>query len=157
MEKGDGKERDECEHEDEGYDIWRSGDDRNGEWEISVRVLWKRGGRKFIVVLRGHPRCSGLRYMHIAGVDSSVMCEGGRQEMSVRQVRMGETLVEVMDGFCYLGDAMRCEGGAEAAVRVRIACAWKSWRELASLLANHNIPLGSRALVYRACVRSLFL
>ncbi len=75
--------------------------------------------------------------------------------MDVRQVQMGEAPVEVMDSFCYLGDVIRCEGGAEVAVRGRIACAWKSRR--ASLLVNQNIPLGSRTQVYRACVRSVLL
>ncbi len=70
---------------------------------------------------------------------------------------MGKVTVEVVDSFCYLGDVVRCEGGAEAAVRRRIACAWKSWRELASLLLNQNILLGSRTQVYRACVRSVLL
>ncbi len=70
---------------------------------------------------------------------------------------MGEAPVEVVDSFCYLGDVIQCEGGAEAAVRGRIACAWKSRRELASLLVNQNIPLGSRTQVYRACVRSVLL
>ncbi len=46
--------------------------------------------------------------------------------VDVRQVQMGEASVEVVDSFCYLGDVIRCEGGAEAAVRGRIACAWKS-------------------------------
>ncbi len=77
--------------------------------------------------------------------------------MDMRQVQMGEAAVEVVDNFCYLGDVMQCEGGAEAAVRGRIACAWKSWRELAGLLLSQNIPLGSRAQVYRACVRSVLL
>ncbi len=77
--------------------------------------------------------------------------------MDVRQVRVGEAPVVVVDSFCYLGDVIRCEGGAEAAVRGRMARAWKSWRELASLLVNQNIPLGSRAQVYRACVRSMLL
>ncbi len=70
---------------------------------------------------------------------------------------MDEAHVEVVDSFCYLGDVIQCEGGAEAAVRGRIACAWKSWRELASLIVNQNILLGSRAQVYRACVRSVLL
>ncbi len=51
---------------------------------------------------------------------------------------MGDSPVEVVDSFCYLGDVVRYEGGAEAVVRGRIACAWKSWRELASLLVNQN-------------------
>ncbi len=70
---------------------------------------------------------------------------------------MGEAPVDVVDSFCYLGDVILCDGGAEAAVRGRIACAWKRWRELASLLVNQSIPLGSRAQVYRACVRSVLL
>ncbi len=70
---------------------------------------------------------------------------------------MGEAPVKVVDSFCYFGDVIRCEGGAEAAVRGRIACAWKSWRELASLLVNQNIPLSSRAQVYRVCVRLVLL
>ncbi len=65
--------------------------------------------------------------------------------MDVRQVQMGEAPIEVVDSFCYLGDVIWCEGGAEGVVRGRIACAWKSWRELASLLVNPNILLGSRA------------
>ncbi len=77
--------------------------------------------------------------------------------MKVRQVRMSDASVEVVDSFCYLGDVVRCEGGAEAPVRGRRVCAWKSWRELASLLVNQNILLGSRAQVYRACVRSVLL
>ncbi len=70
---------------------------------------------------------------------------------------MGEAPVEVVDSFCYLEDVVRCEGGAEAAVRVRVSCAWKSWRELASLLVNQNILLGRSAQVYRECVRSMLM
>ncbi len=77
--------------------------------------------------------------------------------MDVRQVRVGEASIEVVDSFCYLGDVIRCEGGAEAVVRGRIPCAWKSWRELASLLVNQKIRLGSRAQVYRDCEISVLL
>ncbi len=58
--------------------------------------------------------------------------------MAVRQVQICEAPVEVVDSFCYLGEVIRCEGGAETAVGGGIACAWKSWRELASLLVNQN-------------------
>ncbi len=57
---------------------------------------------------------------------------GGRREAEVRQVQMGEAPVAVVNSFCYLGDVIRCEGGAEAAVRRRIAYAWKSWSKVAS-------------------------
>ncbi len=59
-----------------------------------------------------------------------------------------EEQVVVVYGFCYLGDVVRGEGGAETAVRARISHAWKSWRELASLLVNQSIPLVNRAHVY---------
>ncbi len=45
------KKRAEGEHgKDKGYDIWRGTDDKNGEWEISMWMLWKRDGREFSVV-----------------------------------------------------------------------------------------------------------
>ncbi len=51
VEEGTGKKRAEGKHgKDKGHDIWRGPDGENGEWEISMWVLWKRGGRKFGVV-----------------------------------------------------------------------------------------------------------
>ena len=49
-------------------------------------------------------------------------------------------MLDVVDSFCYMGDTMSCVGGAEAAVRARIASAWRKWKELASLLVSQNIP-----------------
>ncbi len=105
-----------------------------------------------------HQRCSGVRDVRRVGIDfrCPTCVEGGRGEAEVRQVQMGEAPV-VVDSFCQLGDVIGCEGGAEAAVRGRIACAWKSWRELASLLVNQNIQLDSRVQVYGACVRLVLL
>lgn len=85
------------------------------------------------------------------------MSSGGRQEEGVWHVLLEEEQVEVMDGFCYLGDMVREEGGAEAAVKARISSAWGSWRELASLLVNQSILLVNRAKVYQACVRLVLL
>ena len=42
-------------------------------------------------------------------------------------------------------------------VRDKISCSWSKWRELASLLVNHSIPLEERAKVYCACVRPVLL
>ncbi len=104
---------------------------------------------------RCHQRCSGIRDVLRVGVDLCCpTCVGeGQREVDVRQVQMREVPVKVVDSFCYFGDVVWCEGGAEAAVRGRMACAWKSWRELASLFVNQNILLRSRAQVYRACVK----
>ncbi len=62
--------------------------------------------------------------------------------------------MKIVDEFCYLGETMTCESGAEAAARIRIAAAWKKWREISSLLVNKTIPLKSRAGIYCACVRT---
>ncbi len=106
-----------------------------------------------------HQRRSGVRDVRRAGVNfrCPTCVGGGRREVGMRQVQMGVAPVEVVESLCYLVDVLRCEGGVEATVKGRIACAWKSWRELTSLLVNLNIPLGSRAQVYRACVRSVLM
>ena len=58
-----------------------------------------------------------------------------------RRVEVGEDSLEIAESFRYLGDVISCEGGVESAVRDRVSCAWSKWRELASLLVNHSIPL----------------
>ena len=63
------------------------------------------------------------------------------------------TLEEVSE-FCYLGDMIDCEGGAEKAVRHRISVAFFKWRKLSSLLCNKAMPLKHRARAYDACIRS---
>ena len=68
----------------------------------------------------------------------------------------GETVEEVKE-FCYLGDLLDTEGSVERAVRMRVAAAWRKWREIASLLLNRAIPLRHRGRVYDACVRSVLL
>ena len=58
----------------------------------------------------------------------------------------------IVNSFRYLGDVISCGGGVELAVTDRISCAWGKWRELASLLVNHSIPLEERAKGYCSCV-----
>jgi len=48
-----------------------------------------------------------------------------------------------------------CEAGLKKAVRVKVAAAWKKWREMASLITNRRIPLKIRGSVYESCVRSV--
>ena len=56
--------------------------------------------------------------------------------------------------FCYLGDVLDSEGGAE---RARVAAAWGKWREILGLLLNKGIPLARRGMVFDACIRSVML
>ena len=61
------------------------------------------------------------------GGDGGIVVEGG--------------VVGVVTQFCYLGDVLDSEGGAERAVRARVAAAWGKWREISGLLLNKGIPL----------------
>ena len=54
--------------------------------------------------------------------------------------------------FCYLGDELDSERGAERAVRARVAAAWGKWREISGLLLNKGIPLARRGMVFDACI-----
>ena len=75
-----------------------------------------------------------------------------------QRLEVEEDSLEIVDSFCYLGDAISYRGGVESAVRDRISCACRSkWRELPSLLVNHSILLEERMKVYCACVRPVLL
>lgn len=103
-----------------------------------------------------HKRCTGLS--SFAGITAYIcpVCSGTLQ----RPVRIDESIaldrgtIEEVREFCYLGDMLDCEGGAERAVRHRISVAWFKWRELSSLLGNKAIPLKYRARAYNACIRT---
>ena len=106
-----------------------------------------------------HQRCSGLR--NLRGIQNFVCprctrVEEDDEDEDARLIVDGGVLDEVQQ-FSYLGDVLDCEAGVERAVRSRVAIAWARWREISSLLVNHNIGLRSRGRVYEACVRSALL
>ena len=88
------------------------------------------------------PRCTGIA-ANIQHTDESIRIECGT--------------IEEVQSFCYLGDTLQCEGGAEKAVRARVSQAWLKWREISSLLCNPNVLITKRAMVYQACIRSVLL
>ena len=59
--------------------------------------------------------------------------------------------------FCYLGDVLDSESGAERAVRAKVAAVWGKWREISAMLLNTGIPLAQRGMVFDACIRSVLL
>ena len=82
------------------------------------------------------------------------VCWGGGGEGGV-VVEGG--VVGVVTQFCYLGDVLDSEGGAERAVRARVAAEWGKWREILGLLLNKGILLAQRGMVFDACIRSVML
>ena len=65
--------------------------------------------------------------------------------------------VEMVNGFCYLGDRLNASGGCEAAVTTRVRIGWKRFRECGELLLGNRFPLKMKGKVYRCCVRSAVL
>ena len=90
-----------------------------------------------------HMRCSGVK-----GSRQTVMEEG--------LVVDGEKCV-IVDSFCYLGDMVSTERGADGAMTARVRCAWKKFGELAPFLTSKAPPMRMTGQVYTACNRSCLL
>ena len=65
-----------------------------------------------------------------------------------------ELVWTIVKKFCYLGDMLNGEGGANSATVTRVRCAWGKFRELAGILTQKEISLKLKGKVYAACVRS---
>ena len=107
-----------------------------------------------------HLRCSGLRSINEREENYRCpKCEGeGRiQRTDEDAVETNGGRIQIVDRFCYLGEMLSCEMSTETAVRVRIASAWKKWKEIAGMLVNKRIPLRCRAKIYCACIRPVML
>ena len=115
-----------------------------------------------------HMKCSGLKsikeydgkYFSCSTCQQGANCLRKDSDVSPNklkhlQVEGGE--IEEVTSFCYLGEVLDTNQGAESAVKYRIFTAWDKWKELASLLVNKNIPLGRRIDLYCACIRSAML
>ena len=64
---------------------------------------------------------------------------------------------EQVGKFCYLGDMLQNGGGADAAVRTRVSCAWAKFRELCPILTVRGTSLRMKGKIYGACVRSVMV
>ena len=106
-----------------------------------------------------HKRCTGLRTL--TGIQNYVCrrCDGTHIVPTPvdESVVTSDGTIEEVHQFCYLGDMLDSSGGAERAVRSRVAAAWSKWRDLSGLLCNKNVPLKYRAQVYNVIVRSTML
>ena len=65
----------------------------------------------------------------------------------------GETY-ECIKSFCYLGDILDGQGGADFASTDRIINGWMKFRDLFPFLTSRTPPLDMKARVYVICVRS---
>ena len=60
--------------------------------------------------------------------------------------------LELMDKFCYLGNMLRVDTDADAAVETRIRIGWNKFRQLVPLLTNKDMSLIVRGRLYSSCV-----
>ena len=105
-----------------------------------------------------HKRCSGLKGS-LQAASTTFICkrcrgDGPRPEEREAGLEVCGDTYEVVESFCYLGDMLGAEGGADAAVTSRVRSGWKKFRELAPFLTSKAPPLKMKGQVYTACVRS---
>ena len=130
--------------------------DNKGGYEVSGRypcgVCGKGLGRNSLMCTACdkwvHKRCSGIKGK-LEKVCESFVCksclkiknneqkgqvdEGHSKEEG--EMDMGGGLkLEVVQNFCYLGDVLDCQGGAEAALNARVKKGWNAFKQLTPLL-----------------------
>ena len=74
-------------------------------------------------------------------------------EREVSEVEVGNEKLEVVPGFCYLGDMLSAGGGCDHTLQMCMG----QVPTIASLLTNRHLPLLTRGKVYSSCVRSVML
>ncbi|XP_048751430.2 uncharacterized protein LOC125663172 [Ostrea edulis] len=87
-------------------------------------------------------------------------CAGAARPIDGRpmtEVGIGDSTLEVVTDFCYLGDMLPSGGGCELAAATRCKAAWKQFRELLPILTNKNLATATRERVYFSCVRSVLM
>ena len=65
--------------------------------------------------------------------------------------------VEMVKGFCYLGDRLNASGGCEMAVTARARLGWVKFRECGELLHGKKFLLKMKGRIYQSCVQSAVL
>jgi len=81
----------------------------------------------------------------------------GEEELEMPFGQDGNSGLECVARFCYLGDMIGAGGGAEDASRTRVRCAWGKFNELKPFLASRGTSLKLKGRIYRACVQSVLV
>ena len=101
--------------------------------------------------------CSGVRgdLSRVADGFRCRRCDGTIQEVDLAedQIVDGETY-ECVKSFCYLGDTIDGDGGADLAATARIRNGWMKFRELLPFLTSIAPPLEMKGRMSASCVRS---
>ena len=60
--------------------------------------------------------------------------------------------LELVNKFCYSGDMLSVDGNADAAMEARIRTGWNKFRQTVLLLANKDVSLIMRGMMYSTVV-----
>ena len=109
-----------------------------------------------------HKKCSGLKTL---AKDPTYQCPRCRGDPGVRpidgrpfeKVQVGDSTLDNVDRFCYLGDMLSAGGGCMAAAIARTGSAWGKFRELLPLLTDRDLPLKLKGSLFSSVVRSSML
>ena len=107
-----------------------------------------------------HRKCSGVKGSLSSAMttfECKVCLAGNAAEGNVELdlgygVKFGN-----VKSFCYLGDMLNGDGGADSATVARVRCAWKKFRELGGMLTRKEISLKLKGKLYTTCVRSTMI
>ena len=147
-------------------------DEKTGKWPCAV--CGKGVGRNSIQCTKCdgwvHKRCSGVKGS-LSRASASFVCNTckrgttrGRSENDDDDddddddVDLGGGVsFGKVKKFCYLGDMMNGEGGANSATITRMRCAWAKFRELSGILTAKEVSLKLKGNVYSACAMSAMI
>lgn len=62
----------------------------------------------------------------------------------------GNSAIEEVSKYCYLGDMLNSESSAERVLNTRVVAACNKWREIAGLLVYKSISLRHRGKGYES-------
>ena len=104
---------------------------------------------------RIHGRCTNMK---------KVTCSSARHFVCRRFTDVGDGAeepvevlcdeVEIVKGFCYLGDRLMASGGCETAVTSRVRIGWMKFGECGELSSRIRFFFRMKGMVYRTCLRS---
>ena len=108
-----------------------------------------------------HGRCGGIggRLLRGGGF-TCAQCLGAAGAVGGEQslgVGVGSGGLEVVPGFCCLGDMLSAGSGCGLAAVARCKCAWGRFRRLLPLLTGRRVPLLTGGGVCSSCVRGVVL
>ena len=108
-----------------------------------------------------HKRCSGVKGV-LARAEGTFVCKvcesvdvNGESGDVDEGIDLGDGVcIENVGKFCYLGDMLNGNGGADSASVARVRCAWRKFKELSGILTKKGVSSKMKGKVYAMCVRS---